>query len=771
MLPLVALLLFFCSWPLGRDPTFEMTDTRLQDVFRQTSVREDWIDLRDDDYAPNLSVLRDECYVDDRLLLTDPMGTKYLRFGLRNQGLSGRCSGFALANLIDLQRSLQFENRRKSPDQNSQAFDEARADHYARIVSADMLYRMAYFHDRYPDLETYDGGGHEGLRTLRSAIKGFYHHGVCYDWTGAADACPPGRWQSDCYLPPDAAGDVRLFPQVAQAKEARNIALGAYYRLASILNHFHAALNDAEAILVSANVHAGWNAPWDFQNDGCIAWSADQPKTGTHAFVIVGYDRDGFHVLNSVGPTWGGYKKQAGIGLWRYGDWARNIVDAWVLRLGVHAPDAFGASVGEKGVKGRYQVRGSTPAYELVGHYIHLDDGFHVGTGAYPSFKDGWQKTRAHLETNFETAPDDKRYKGVLVWIPGSMEDIKTAFGEAVKRKNRIKAMGLYPYTVFWCNGFAEKSMQVLTGLFKACQDQAGENAQHLDDLIEHRVRGVGRAFWRDIELSARRAVAGPTDLPYEKDEDDLTRFTPGFVVNFVKDLFEFVEESGAELHLVTEGAGVLLLHEILDLMEEDAQLPQEDRVFRSHKAEDLFSSVHLIGPAIGMVRAKKKLLPFLGRMNKAVSRRGGVRPENPDDIAPLENLHDPAPAKIFTPTRDMEDRLSFGAYNKSILHLVARAFEDRYAVPPTSEEEEAPPFGKPRTFLGMAKVEEELDEMSETCSLTAQARLGVTQITRMQAGLRDRIPQTVYDNNPAVPEYIFNSIEEMRKTHFDKED
>ena len=752
-----------------------MNDASALDIFQQTSVREDWIDLRDDDYSPNLSVLRDECYVDERLLLTDAQGTKHLRFGIRHQGMTGRCSGFALANLIDIQRSLQFERRRKGA--LSDVEDEAaRTEHYEKIVSADMLYRMAYFHDRYPDLETYDGKETEGLRTLRSAIKGFYHHGVCFDWTGAPDTCPPGNWQSDCYLPPDMATNVQKFPAVEQAKEARNIALGAYYRLASILNHFHAALNDAEAILVSANVHAGWNAPWDHQNEGKIEWSAGMPKTGTHAFVIVGYDREGFHVLNSVGPTWGGYKQQAGIGLWSYGDWARNIVDSWVLRLGVHAPQAFGASVGEKGVKGRYQVRGSTPAFELVGHYIHLDDGFHVRTGAYPSFKDGWEKTRGHLEDNFENATGDNRYKGVLVWIPGSLEDIKTAFGEAVKRKNRIKAMGLYPYTVFWCNGFAEKSMQVLTGLFESCKAQAGENAQHLDDLIENRVRGVGRAFWRDIELSARRAVAGPTDLPYEKDEDDLTRFTPGFVINFVKDLFEFVQDSGAELHLVTEGAGVLLLHEILDLMEEDAARTGE-KVFTSHNPEDLFTSVHLIGPAIGMVRAKKKLIPFLGRMNEGVIRRGGVRAADQDDIEPVENLHEAAPAKIFTPTPELEDRLSFGIYNKSILHLVARAFEDRYAVPPSSDEDEIPPFGRPRTFLGMAKIEEELEEMAEDAKdkeqaeLIERARLGVTQIVRMQAGPRDRIPQAAYDKNPAVPEYIFDSIDAMSKTNTSKGD
>ena len=206
-----------------------MNDILTPNLFQQRSIREDWIDLRDQNYAPNMAVLRDECYIDDALLRTDAMGTKHLRFGVRHQGVSGRCAGFALANLVDIQRSLQFERRRKGTELSTKELEQARRDHYDRIVSADMLYRMAYFHDRYPDLEDYDGALPEGLRTLRSVIKGFYHHGVCYDWTGLPDECPTGRWQSDCYLPPDIPTSVSLFPRVDQAKEARIIVLGEYY--------------------------------------------------------------------------------------------------------------------------------------------------------------------------------------------------------------------------------------------------------------------------------------------------------------------------------------------------------------------------------------------------------------------------------------------------------------------------------------------------------------------------------------------------------------
>ena len=730
------------------------------DIFLRKTVRKDWLDLRDQNYTPNLSVLREEMFIDPQLMPRDETtGLFTPRFTVRDQKASGRCAGFALAALIDLQRSLQSLRRQHSADETASTDIQAIG---ANIVSADMLYRMAYFHDRYPDLEAEKASLDEGLRTMRSAIKGFYHHGVCFDWPIPGRPNEPKRWQSECYCE-NGVDRGRLFPTVPQAKTARNIGLGAYYRLASILNHFHAALNDAEAILTSANIHDGWTMATPGANEGIIRWPPNKGRMGTHAFVIVGYDKDGFHVLNSWGPTWGGYKNQAGIALWTYRDWAQNIVDSWVLRLGVHAPQAFGASIGEKGTKGLYAVQsGSTPCFELVGHYMHLDDGFHVTTGSYPSFPKSWDRTRDYLHENINSAPDCPKaesthdYKGVLVWIPGSLEGIKAAFGNAVNRKNLIKALGLYPYTIFWCNGFVEKSLEVLEGLFDSCEAQAGENAEHLDSLIENRVRGVGRAFWRDIEMGARRVVKGTGELPHEPDEmDRKARVAPGYVVHFLKDLFDLVDETGAELHIVAEGAGALVVHEILAFLEEDAA---DNQQLGGRAAIDYISSLHLMHPAIGMPRAKKQILPFLEAMNAETKKRGGriARPGRRAAV-PAINTATPPRAQLYIPTSDLEERVHFGAYGKSILHLVARAFEDRYE-PPAKGHREAPKvLGAPRTFLGMAKA---------TSSLKGDARKAIVKLTRVQSQHHalDRVPQTVLNNDDTLTKFIFKSVTAARR-------
>ena len=221
-------------------------------------------------------------------------------FGVRHQKSTQRCVGYALAALIDIQRNLQWLRA-----SGGKALTKEEAKQICRdIVSADMLYRMAYFHDRYPDLNTDQGV--EGIRSLRSAIKGFYHHGACLDWPKATRPTEKGRWQSTTFLP-DSPDDESFFPNVEQAKAARSIGLGAYFRLASVLNHYHAALNDAEAVLCTANIHDGWASALP-ENDGKIAWPPKQGKWGTHAVVLTGYDKDGFHVLNSWGAEWGGYK-------------------------------------------------------------------------------------------------------------------------------------------------------------------------------------------------------------------------------------------------------------------------------------------------------------------------------------------------------------------------------------------------------------------------------------------------------------------------------
>ena len=734
--------------------------TTQSEFYNEEGVRSDWVDLRDQNYVPGLTVLAEEITLDPDLLEDDPeTGLRAPVFGVRRQRGDGRCVGYALANLIDIQRNLQSLRRaRRSADASALRDGHARKN----IVSADMLYMMAYFHDRYPELEG-EHEGPEGIRTLRSAIKGFYHHGVCLDWPEASGPAEPHRWQSIGFFE-NSPDRHRRFPTVEQAKKAREISVGAYYRLASILNHFHAALNEAGAVLTTANIHDGWGAATP-ANGGVIAWPPKLGKTGAHAFVLTGYDENGFHVLNSWGKTWGGYRGQAGIALWSYADWAQNVIDSWVLRLGVYAPTAFDASIGEQGTKGLTAARaGSVPCFELVGHYMHLDDGYHVGTGSYPSFDNGWQRTRtylaSHLDAKAEAQNDQSHYHGLLVWISGGFEGIRPAFSAAVQRKNTIKDIGLYPYTVFWCNSLAEQSMAVFQDLFESCKKRAGERSEHLDELIEDQVRGIGRAIWRDIEMCARRAVRGTGELPFEPDDPELPQQSDiGHVGTFLADLLELKDSTGCELHVVAEGAGALVVHEMLALLKEDARKKSGQRRFARRHARQCIDTLHLVQPAIGLPRAERLLLPFIKELNPGITGRRKRRDRSEEPVVqPLLNAGAEPHARIYVPTPDLQDRMRFGSYGKSILHLVSRAFEDRMPESADSDNSVAPIYRKPRPFLGQ----------SETVTDSAfAAPEAVYMLNRFDAARQDSEPvaRTTLNNEPTIARSIFESIRNYRRT------
>jgi hypothetical protein len=168
---------------------------------RVLNVRPDTPDIRDRYYEPALVQLQGR---------QDHRGG-----GVLDQGNEGACTGFALAaviNLLNTGRSRKF------------------------AASARMLYEMAQFHDEWPG-EDYEGS------SCRGAIRGWKNMGVCGD----------KAWQ---YVVGKAGGLT-----IKRALEARQNPLGAYYRLRPNIVDYHAALNEVNAIYVSARVHAGWFNP------------------------------------------------------------------------------------------------------------------------------------------------------------------------------------------------------------------------------------------------------------------------------------------------------------------------------------------------------------------------------------------------------------------------------------------------------------------------------------------------------------------------------
>lgn len=411
-----------------------------------TAIR-DFPDLRDRFYEPPLIELDSRVMPSGGLLILD-------------QGTEGACTGFATAAALNILRQRQ----------GVFALGDS--------ASPRMLYEMAKLHDEW------EGSGYEGS-SVRGAIKGFFHNGVC-------------REQDAPYV----AGETGWNLNVAQAKVARNVILGSYYRLKPILVDYHAALKQAGVIVVSANIHEGWTNPG--AGSGKIQFSSR--SLGGHAFAIVGYDDEGFVVQNSWGTQWGNFAGIDGLAHWNYHDWAETVVDAWVMRLAVPTPRAFElthrvarqAGAVEPGEAQKHSPR----RQDVIGHIVHVDDGRLVETGTYGTPLASIEETARLLR---DGASKRDRYDHILFYAHGGVTDAVAAARRTSATRDGFKRNGIYPIHFLWETGLMEEILDILRGKMADRGGKVGGFQEAMDFLIEKLSAGIGRALWREMKADAAR--------------------------------------------------------------------------------------------------------------------------------------------------------------------------------------------------------------------------------------------------------------------------
>ncbi len=488
----------------------------------------DTTDIRDMMYSPALVSLEPELFPEQLLLDTDSP-----RIAVGNQADTEYCTGFALAAIIDIQRATMLLNRAA---RSQQAGTSARSVHPEpwefQPVSARMLFEMG----RLISARCTGSGSHR--YSIRSTLKGFYHNGVCLrkDWDD---------------------NDRVNYLTVERAKSAKQISLGAYYRLRHFLSDYHGALAESGAILVSAMLHSGWQKPPLSVSSGIIK-RADE--TGAHAFVIIGYNQDGFLVLNSWGPDWygpfsldGQTRTCPGIALWRYEDWADNVIDAWVLRLAVPTPLSFEHSVGSQGRRFGYLAGGSVsqrrnsgdespqgkdglevaPSRKTVlGHYVHMERGKFVQNGSYPDSRTSLKNTLNYLDRRYSNtlaSVGKKPPEHIYLRIIGDSGSTKDAMHRVSSLKRRLRDRNIYPLTFIWSAELANAFAISIGACMQEAIKQIPEPSDERDDLIELAVRAIGVPLWaqmdRDAECVAK--ANGPLELVFARLNDILDRRHP----------------------------------------------------------------------------------------------------------------------------------------------------------------------------------------------------------------------------------------------------
>ena len=409
-------------------------------------------DDRDFPYVPRLAVPADEVRPDP-----DPV--------IGRQGGEGSCAAFALAAAIEIQLRRA---RRRGGGRDFTA-------------SVRMLDRMARRHDEWIE-DSQDG------TSIRAVVKGFFHNGVC---TSALCGYTPGM-----------AG-FRMTREMA--KQAREITLGSYFRVSDSITDMQMAVQDAGAVLVSAWIHRGWKDE-DTAVEEIEFDPARPPKrTGAHAFVVTGYVDEGFVVQNSWGETWGGWDGRPGHAIWSYEDWARNVIDAWVIGLAPRTRQAFGVAA-----QGRSGKLPPPRRSHLIGHVAHSEQEGLVTDGALGMGLAGIVDTGRFLAAPASDS-GSKGYKALALVFHDPLLGDETVAQLAFFLTRRMKAERIYPFHVV--HGLEEMTTCRVRLLHEAgiaaarFKDRQADRDAYLERALKPTTRRLVEAYAAGCETAAQSGL------------------------------------------------------------------------------------------------------------------------------------------------------------------------------------------------------------------------------------------------------------------------
>ena len=564
-------------------------------------VKRDSFDFRDLIYQPALLELKDELYPQwDCLHVLD-------------QENQGACTGFGLAACIN------YQNARRGK---------------ALRVSARMLFEMARRYDQWPG-EKYD------YSSPRGAMKGWNKHGVC------SEALWPNQ--------PKKGQPAHL--TLARQSDALNCPLGSYYRILPRRNDVHAALNEVGVVFAAAATHAGWDRA---MGKGAIPYQPGDGGGSGHAFAIVGYTAQGFLVLNSWGPKWGGFavkkgQKQGGVALWHYDDFDHNVWDLWVARTALPV-DTLAALRGARYTHApagtRVKVAGP-PVHEIWNHYVHIDDGQYDPMGEYPSQREEVQAiVRRLLQGEGGRAPQH-----LLLYAHGGLNSVEESAARVGKWRPVFRDNGIAELHFIWETGLWEELRDVLLGKEKLARERVAGVSSWWDSFVEKVSQPLGHALWREMRTDAEVAFAGPAAAG--------THF-----LSVLRDELRRAGAAAPQLHLVGHSAGSIWLGHLL----------QRWQALQGPAIRNLI----LYAPACTVEFFLQRIAPALQRQT-------------------VQELHH----FQLDDAREQDDNVA-AVYRKSLLYLISRAYQNRQRVEP---------------LLGMEKHRAQVQAALEQLDIAARVR------------------------------------------------
>lgn len=583
------------------DPRPKARKRRAQDegpparLFERTA-KPDAFDARDLLFRPNISVT--------------PKAEMIPVIGLtvKHQGETSACTGFALSSVVEF--LLRKSERDARP-----------------AISPFMLYSMARRYDEFP------GSAEDSGSSLRGALKGWFRHGACVQALFPTMDMPPAakRTEDDWWL------------------DAVKRPLGAYYRIDTrSIVEMHAALNEVGILYASAGCHEGWDAGNGVTPHEDEATPITQPfwvipATGQetamqgHAFVIVGYNQDGFLIQNSWGDEWGTH----GMAVLTYDDWLRNAMDCWVVQLGVvtneHERISNSISLRTEGKAVTLAAGKVLRDRELTPFIVNVgNNGKLSNSGAFRTTPDD---LRAIVDVHMAEARERWGLKDkpmdVCVYAHGGLVGEAAAAEAAAEWVPLLYDNQIFPVFLMWETDFITTVKNIIQDAANNVPRTTGGIGDQLErwwnQRLERWLARPGTVIWGEMKQNAE-AMSAPV-----KNDDE----TAAMIMLY--DHFKsHVDRGRVRLHIVGHSAGgIVASHFVQRLAADGGEL----------------ESLSLMAPAVTMKTFQQLVVPHLKSRVKRYQQ-------------------------FHLSDRAEEDDPTCGPYRRSLLYLVSESFEGGTTTP-----------------------------------------------------------------------------------------
>jgi hypothetical protein len=490
-----------------------------------------------------------------------------------------------------------------------------------------MLYSMARRYDDIPGTKADTGS------TLRAALKGWHRHGVCRGtlWKGydMPKVTTRGDWWQDAARRP----------------------LGAYYRIDTrSVTDMHVALNEVGVIYASAVCHSGWDEGVDLSAKARRGWTIPAKKVRDedvgHAFAIVGYDAEGFLVLNSWGKSWG----DGGIGRLRYDDWLDNAMDAWVVQLGV-VTEQHRAVARSETLRLTKEGNVSLAQNEMLKNHEIAPFVVNVANDGKLSSTGRFRTTEKDLDALFDVSfPAFREAKklghrpaDIVLYAHGGLVSEDDAAETAARVVPRFYDAGVFPIFFMWETDLLSTLRNIVDDAVEEARHDSRPTAGLRDQLkrfwnsrVERLLSAPGSAIWGEMKENAERISSRPD---------------AGGPLLFAAAM-KHVDPKKVRIHLVGHSAGSIVLSHLASALV---------------KQKVPIASMTFMAPAVRVDVFREHVLQHLG-----------------SGIGRYAQLHLTEDAE----QRDSTCRPILG-YGRSLLYLVSRSFEGSRDTPILGLEED----------------------------------------------------------------------------------